>query len=388
MAMREAPPLPRILLVDDEPAILEGLQFQLRKRFNVFTAANGLEGLAQIGSSGPFAIVVSDMRMPRMDGAEFLTRVRQAAPDTVRVLLTGQADLNSAIAAVNEGQIFRFLTKPCPPKQLHNTLKDAARQHHLLTAERDLLEKTLHGSIKALTDVLALTNAVAFGRATRIRQIVSELCDALDISQRWHLEVAAMVSQLGAITLPEETAKKLYYGEELSTGEQQLVESLPEVVARLLGNIPRLEPVLALLAGLGKKHPRDTAGNSQELDLLRIALDFDALITRGLSPQACLDTLRGHTGHYDKAVLQALAHCRGDETDSQEIQEIKIQAVREGMVFAEDVHTHTGTLLVPRGYQVTASFMAHVKAFKRGYVQDTVAVIVLNLASNRSASDA
>ncbi len=207
MTKHETPALPRILLVDDEPAILEGLQFQLRKRFDVFTAANGLQGLAQIGSSAPFAVVLSDMRMPRMDGAEFLTRVRQAAPDTVRVLLTGQADIHSAIAVVNEGQIFRFLTKPCPPEQLHNTLQDAARQHHLLSAERDLLEKTLHGSIKALMDVLALTNAIAFGRATRIRQIVSELCDTLDVPQRWQVEVAAMVSQLGAITLPKKPQK-------------------------------------------------------------------------------------------------------------------------------------------------------------------------------------
>ncbi|VAW99276.1 hypothetical protein MNBD_GAMMA20-1535 [hydrothermal vent metagenome] len=386
--MAKTPALPRILLVDDEPAVLEGLQFQLRKCFDISTAANGLEGLAKIGASAPFAIVLSDMRMPRMDGAEFLTRVRQAVPDTVRVLLTGQTDIHSAIAVVNEGQIFRFLTKPCPPEQLHRTLEDAARQHQLLTAERDLLEKTLHGSISALMDVLALTNAVAFGRATRIRQIVSELCDELDILQRWQVEVAAMVSQLGAITLPEETAKKLYYGEELSTDEQQLVESLPEVVARLLGNIPRLEPVLALLAGLGKKPPRDTADNSQERDVLRIALDFDALSSRGLSPQACLDTLRGHAKRYDKTLLQALAHCRGKETDSQEIQEIQIQAVREGMVFAEDVHTHTGTLLVPRGYQVTASFMTHVKAFKRGYVQETVAVIVANPDLRRSAGNA
>ncbi len=384
--MAKTPSLPRILLVDDEPAVLEGLQFQLRKRFDITTAANGLEGLAKIGASAPFAIVLSDMRMPRMDGAEFLTRVRQAAPDTVRVLLTGQADLNSAIAVVNEGQIFRFLTKPCPPEQLQKTLADAARQHQLLTAERDLLEKTLHGSISALMDVLALTNAVAFGRATRIRQIVGELCDELDIPQRWQVEVAAMVSQLGAITLPEETAKKLYYGEELSADEQQQVESLPTVVARLLGNIPRLEPVLALLAGLGKKPPRDTAGHAQELGILRIALDFDTLSSRGLSPQACLDTLRGHTGRYDKTLLQALAHCRGNEADRQEIQEIQIQAVREGMVFAEDVYTHTGTLLVPRGYQVTASFMAHVKAFKRGYVQETVAVIAAN--SHRSAGNA
>jgi DNA-binding NtrC family response regulator len=82
-----------------------------------------------LSEAGPFALVVSDMRMPSMNGALFLAKVRQQTPDTVRMILSGQADLQAAIAAVNEGQIYRFLSKPCAPEQLLAAIEDALNQH-------------------------------------------------------------------------------------------------------------------------------------------------------------------------------------------------------------------------------------------------------------------
>ena len=149
---------PRILCVDDERAVLDGLSLHLRRRYQVLTAQSGAEGLEILGREAGINVVVSDMRMPVMDGAAFLTRARALVPDVVRVLLTGQADLDSAIAVINEGRIFRFLTKPCPPATMMGALEAAVEQHRLITSERVLLEQTLHGSIKALTDILALAN--------------------------------------------------------------------------------------------------------------------------------------------------------------------------------------------------------------------------------------
>ena len=105
-----------ILCVDDDANLLEGLKRQLRKQFTLETALSGEAGLVVVKEDGPFAVVVSDMRMPGMNGARFLAQVRAMAPDTVRILLTGQTDIQDAIVAVNEGHIFRFLTKPCPPR--------------------------------------------------------------------------------------------------------------------------------------------------------------------------------------------------------------------------------------------------------------------------------
>jgi len=238
----------RVLCVDDEPRVLEGLALQLRRGYEVSGAPSGEAGLALLASDGPFAVVLSDMRMPQMDGASFLAQVRRKAPDTVRMLLTGHADMQAAIAAVNEGQIFRFLTKPCPPEQLRHSFEAATEQYRLVTAERVLLEQTLHGSVKALTEILAMTNPAAFGRATRIKKHVGQIANALGLEDRWQVEVAAMLSQLGLITLPDETAEKLHKGQKLSAEEVAMLARVLSVSAELLANIPRLEGVCELLA--------------------------------------------------------------------------------------------------------------------------------------------
>jgi len=127
-----------VLFVDDEPNVLEGIQRTLRKQVELRTASSGAEALRLMREAGPFALVVSDMRMPAMNGAQFLAKVREQEPDTIRMILSGQADLEATLAAVNEGHIHRFLTKPCPTDQLLAAVEDGLHQHRLLTAEKVL----------------------------------------------------------------------------------------------------------------------------------------------------------------------------------------------------------------------------------------------------------
>jgi len=138
----------RVLFVDDEPQVLEGIQRALRKQVEVQTATSGAEGLRLLREAGPFALVVSDMRMPSVSGAQFLMKVREQSPDTVRLVLSGQADLQATIEAVNQGHIYRFLSKPCPVEQLLAAIEDGLKQHRLLVAEKVLLEQTLSGCVK------------------------------------------------------------------------------------------------------------------------------------------------------------------------------------------------------------------------------------------------
>ena len=186
----------RILCVDDQPNVLAALERTLRERHDVVTAVGAAAGLTRLERAGPFADVVSGLSMPGMDGVAFLGRVRQRAPETVRVLLTGQADVTGAMAAVNEGQIFRFLLKPCAPDALGKALSAAVEQHRLVTAERVLLEQTLHGCIKALTDLLAIAQPASFGRASRLKRLVERLAVELGVPDRWQVEIAALRSQV------------------------------------------------------------------------------------------------------------------------------------------------------------------------------------------------
>ncbi|MBF0543726.1 MAG: SpoIIE family protein phosphatase [Candidatus Riflebacteria bacterium] len=134
---------PKILLVDDEENILSGLKRGLRGKYDIFTALSGEEGLAVIEKQGPFAVVVSDFSMPSMDGATFLARVRDVAEDTVRMMLSGKADLNDTIQTVNEGKIFRFLGKPCSIEHFELALSTCVDQYTLVRREKEAREQEI-----------------------------------------------------------------------------------------------------------------------------------------------------------------------------------------------------------------------------------------------------
>ncbi len=378
---------PRVICVDDEPHVVGGLALHLRRRYDVELATSGEAGLELLARQPPAAVVISDMRMPGMNGAEFLARCSAAYPDTTRILLTGYAEVDAAIRAINEGHVFRFLIKPCPPPELLRTVEAGAELHRLLLAEKELLEKTLHGSIKMLTEVLAITNPLAFGRASRIKQHVSKLADKLGESSRWQVEVAAMLSQLATLTLPNETAEKLYYGTPLTSAEQTMVERSPDVTEQLLGHIPRLEIVRRILASCQQPFRTTDAEVSREeqlvrrgAQLLKGAVEVDALEGQGLSGADIVTVLKGHASDYDPPVLTALLEICGQRGHGETIREVSLAALRAGMIFATDVKLTTGTLFVARGYEVTESFLERVRNFRAGSVKEPLKVIVRHSA--------
>jgi len=131
----------RILFVDDEKSVLDGFRRLLHGEFEIQTALGGSQALAELHLFGPYAIVISDMNMPDMNGAEFLGRVRQLAPTTVRMLLTGYKDVNIAIAAVNEGRIFRYLTKPCKKSDLVQAITMGLVQYHTNVEDKEMIRR-------------------------------------------------------------------------------------------------------------------------------------------------------------------------------------------------------------------------------------------------------
>jgi response regulator RpfG family c-di-GMP phosphodiesterase len=360
---------PRVLLVDDEAQVLDALQRLLRKQFEVTVASEGKEAMKLVLSKGSFAVVVSDLRMPGMDGVSLLYCMRQAAPDMVRVLLTGYADIEVAITAVNQGNIFRFLRKPCPPATLLRALEDSAEQHRLIMAERELLEQTIGGSLKVLADILALVNPAGFGRALRTRKIIRELASVQKVANAWQAEIASLFAQIGWFTLPPETSHKLYYGQALSPSEQAMADHQSTVTERLLAEIPRLEPVREILRS--KDKPFDRSGEAHEVSrghaipwgarALKIVSDFDGLESQGYSAKEALATLRTRVGWYDPDILQALEKLRGAESCDAATLRLPLGTVQPGMVLAEDVKTPSGTLLMARGQEVTQGLVARIK---------------------------
>ena len=377
-------PLPKVLCVDDEPNVLSGLALHLRRRYDLITAASAADALEILGQYKGTAVIISDMRMPMMDGAAFLSRSREVAPDAVRVLLTGQTDMPSAIAAINQGQIFRFLTKPCPPSTLLGAVEAAVEQHRLITAERVLLEHTVRGSIKALTDVLALTSPAAFGCATRIRQLATELASSLKQGVSWQIDVAAMLCQLGSVALPADTAGRFYSGQALTDEDARMVSRMPAVTEQLLGQIPRMDDVVGILTAMEQPfrplEPKVTDVHEVQChrggELLKVARDFDALEVLGNTSARAVGIMRSRSGRYDPALLDALQSLRAGEAPREKIVEITLSAVRVGMVFAEDVKTADGMLIAARGCEVTTSFVERMRNVGVGIGKTAIRVIL------------
>lgn len=370
----------RVLCVDDEPSVLQFLRDMLRRRFDVTTVTSAHQGLAEIERDPSFAIVLSDMRMPVINGARFLALVRLEAPDAVRVLLTGQADIDAAIAAINEGHIFRLLLKPCPLETLLGAFAAAVGQHRLIISERVLLEQTLHGSIKALIDVLALVNPGAFDRAQRLKRHAGELARELNLADAWDVEMAALLSQLGCSTLPQETAEKYYSGRPLDREENALVDELPLVAERLVGHIPRLERACAILGHQTEPcqggRPSSAGGQPMLLGarILKLAHDFDLLESQGLTTDLALSTLKSRSAEHDPDLLDAFARLRGAPPIA-EILELALGHVQLGMTFAADVLTYHGALLAARGDEVTPSLLGQIRGLRDEQAREPVRVL-------------
>lgn len=337
----------KILFVDDEANILDTFRRGLRKRFTLETALGAQEGLHALQHSGPFAVVVSDLKMPKMDGIQFLSQVRELSPATVRIMLTGHADLEAAIASVNEGHVFRFLTKPCDTGTLITTLEAAIAQYRLITAEKELLHGTLRGSIKVLVEILSLVNPEAFGRSERIKRLALATAEQLKMKHVWRLELAAMLSHIGCVSIPEDILSKKYSGQKLGPEEEQIYGMHASIAVKLLENIPRMEEITAIIA-----HQSDAYTSEGELPLgariLKICLDFDDLEQQGMSKEEAMSALQTQLQRYDPHVLGAFEKAVFSEMGFVP-RRLALRELLPGMVLAADVKTTTGILLLAKG---------------------------------------
>jgi response regulator RpfG family c-di-GMP phosphodiesterase len=374
----------KILLVDDEPAVLAGYERTLHREFEVDTAVGGELGLNAIRTNGPYAVVISDMRMPGMSGAQFLAQARLSNPDTVRMLLTGYTDLGAAMEAVNEGNIFRFLTKPCAKDVLLTAINSGVHQFELIRSEKELLEKTVLGSIKVLADVLGASSPEAFGKSLRIVQFVRHIAQKFTFAFLWRLEAAAMLSQLGCVTLDTELVRKAVGGAKLSPEDQARFDTHPEAAMRLLSGIPRLEPTAwmiaqQLLPEIPSQVPDQPADSMKETvfaaKVLKLAVAFDHLRTLS-SDTAAIASLSVRRREFERELVDALTGVRavGGGMESRRVPTLKLAT---GMVLDQDIRNKEGMLMVAKGQEITSAVLIKLENFaKAGLIAKEVQALV------------
>jgi response regulator RpfG family c-di-GMP phosphodiesterase len=378
----------KVLFVDDDGKVLASFKRNLGGIFDLTTASSGTQGLEVLRTQGPFAVVISDLKMPGMDGLAFLSQVREQHPNTIRVMLTGYADLETAMTAVNENQIFRFLAKPCDNKRLVQTLEACVEQHRLVMAERELLQGTLSGSIRVLTEMLSLLKPEVYGRVSRIVPYVRGLSKALHDPRHWQTETAARLALLGFIVLPDKIIRRLNLGRQLSPEEHDIFSRHTEVAVKLISNIPRMGSIAKIITYQDKHYdgtgpPLDTDLRREDIPLgariLKVALDFDTLVSSGgHSKKETLATMRRGIGVYDPLVLGALEQVLGDEA-KYHIISIPVVELQDRMILMEDIYLSRGgkrVKVLSRGQEINLTTKEYLgKYLDQGYIGKSVTVI-------------
>ncbi len=369
----------RVLLVDDEPNVLNGYRRNLRKRFDVEVADSGSKAIDRIESDEAYAVVVSDMQMPGVTGVQVLAHAAKKHPDTIRIMLTGNADQNTAVQAVNEGRIFRFLNKPCEPETLATALDAGLKQHEILRSEHLLLSKTLGGSVSLMTEVLSLVNPVAFGSSSRIRHLARQLCNKLSIVNAWEIEVAAMLSKIGCVSVPQTTLEKWHTTESLTPEEQKMIDAHPQVGASLVRKIPKLQGVARIIELQNNRLDQPTSQAEQSSGevpigarVLKLLVDYDALVSKSSVRQA-MEVIANQRGTwYDPQLIRALQEIA---QESEIIKMLTIAELQFGMLFDQDVVTADGSILVTKGQEVNESIIKRLQNFDRSQgVQQPIAI--------------
>ena len=347
----------KILLVDDEPNVLQGFKRHLRKNYDLHLAVGGAAALEALETDGPFAVVVSDMQMPEMNGVELLGRIREADENIVRIMLTGNADQKTAVDAVNEGNIFRFLSKPCPPEVLANTLDLALEQYRLITAEAELLNNTLSGSVRMLTQVLSLSMPAAFGLTQEARTLAREVGERVAIKPIWQIEMAAMLMRIGCVSLPVDIVDRYLSGQSVSPEHQELINQSPQLGSDLVAAIPRLEGVAELIAKQNEPPEDPTPIESR---ILKAVGEFQRL----RSVEAPLSALRIMNGRpeYDPIVLEYLVKVVRSTFQNAEV---LVSQLVEGMVLEENVVDSSGRVLIAKGNEIHETLIQKLNALRR-----------------------
>ena len=385
----------KVLFVDDDPNVLEAYQRRLRQVLRVHTAQGPHTGLRELEEKGPFAVVVADMNMPLMNGIEFLKQVGERAPESVRMMLTGNSDLKTAMNAVNEGNVFRFLTKPCPAKLMAESLAAGIKQYRLIRAEKELIEGTLQGTVELLTEVLSWVSPDSFGHAVQRRNTAKNLAAKLAVDKAWEIELAATLCQIGVLAIPQEILAKSAGGDELSEEEQACLESVPATGHELLQRIPRLDNVAEVVLYQnkcfdGQGYPEgDLAGDRIPIGsrILKAVNDYHTLRATGLSRRETLTKMHSREGWYDPDVLQALgkdpSHSQPKAGEHERpaaklpVVKLSLKELAAGCTLASPILTSEGRTLVAADTVITENFLVRLRKYAlTGGIQEPVEVVL------------
>lgn len=357
----------KILIVDDDKNLLDSMRRGLCRRYNIVVAGGPEEGLKAVKEQGPFAVAISDLRMPGMDGVRFLEKVRELESTTVRMMLTGHGDLDAAMAAVNEGSVFRFMTKPCPAEILIRALDAGIAQYKLITAEKELLRGTLRGCIKVLVDILNLVSPEAFSRGERVKRLLMAFSKRVGLTNTLKLELAGMLSQIGMVAVPQEIIFKRFRGEQLTPEEAQIYRMHATVATTLLSQIPRMNDVGEIIGNqLDCFAHLDIAKLPEGAVLLNLCLEYDDLDLLGVDKEAAIESMRDKWAEAYPAVFKSFEETVFSD-DGFVPRLLPFKEVHAGMILRQDIFDDNNLLIMAKGQEITEIALLRISKMRESF---------------------
>lgn len=365
-----------LLFVDDEPEMLNSYQRSFRKLYDISVAPNGEEAINILKSGKTVHVILSDFKMPKMNGVEFLSKAKEIQPNAVRILITGFADLQTSITAVNEGNIFRFLTKPISVENLNIVIQEAINQYKLLNLEKELLDKTLKGSLKILIDILSIVQPIAFKQAKLATQLAVKISENQGVKNLWEVEIATLLSQIGTVAVPQDILEKKYSGKLLSEKEEAIYNSIPNIGANLISKIPYFERVAKIISYQDEEKLLSLNEDNITIKIARIIKtvnDFDMMIKKGIDINFAFKTLGQKKDLYSLEIIKALEQALIDIKNKEIIEArnqrnaksfsmskekplkialLPLDLLKAGMVLIEPITDSNGNIILNKGYEL------------------------------------
>ncbi|MEM9160101.1 MAG: response regulator [Verrucomicrobiota bacterium] len=366
-----------ILCVDDERSVLVSIKRALRGICEVEFADSAENALKALEGSESYAAIVSDMRMPGMNGIEFLEKARHLSSHSSRIMLTGDSDQSTAIDALNKGSLYRFLKKPFSNADFLASIEASIRHYQMEVAEKDLLQRTLQGSLQALVDLLSMADPNAFQMSGRLKEIASQLGRIQKLNPTWMLNISAMLAPVGYVTLPGGVPKS-----KASDGSKnrEMIEAW-RTSSQIVKRIPRLEKVsraieLSLQQEVGALEKDRLVARLAAT--LKIADQYGRLRRRGLTKKEAIADLKDVKGEFEQISIAALNSVELPE-DNMIVREIATARIEEGMIFSGDVFTLDGLMLAPDGIRASQAILNKMKNFaKEGRLPKTMKILFPN----------
>lgn len=351
--------LPKIVLVTADERFAQEVLGVMDKAFDVTVSTTARDGFMTLSSTKDIRVVLSDLRLPDVDGISFLGKVRNDFPKVIRILASGDEGFKMLSRAVNIAHVYTLLPRPCDPKRIRKAMVEAVKLYGNVRPDAEAMRDTMFGTVRMLVDILELTHPTAVRRSKRIRRRARGVSKAINAMTPEFMDMVVLLSNIGCVGLPVGILKKAEKGGGLTREEQQIFYTHPFIAGHLLGNVPRFGKIANII-----RHQNTPSVEKPPLGsrILKACIDLDQMQVNGASASKALEYMRGKPNVYDDKVLDALEELLG-ESNKVECHELTVADLKPGMVMQSDMVTEAGTILLQKGDVLSEASYQRVQTF-------------------------